>query len=141
MSLLTQLLHTRLVEDATLVSMVDEYRGQPSIISSPEIPEDLKGKYIRILQSDTDNPDETKLSRGRRITRQVWFVGPNTGSWNELETMALRGRALLHRKPLNGTSSEGDVKGYIAECQGPVPIPSDQSVIGLALTLDLRYTE
>lgn len=138
-------LNIRLTEDATLVAMLPEYERSdgmgPNVFLDPQVPEDARRPYVWVHQPDTNTPWESKNHRGREAARFIWVVGENLGSWGTVQAIAARIEFLLHRKPLSYTDSNGDLRGVIAEIFGPTKLDTDESLVGLTMTLSHHHTK
>lgn len=134
-------LNTRLTEDATLIALLPEYLEEPTIFLGPEVPERAPRPYVWVHQPNSNQPWESKNHRGREAARFIWIVGENAGSWAEVQAIAARIEFLLHRKPLRYTDSNGDLRGVIAETFGPTRLDSDESLVGLTMTLSHHHTK
>jgi len=127
-------IQARLAGDATFAAMLASYRGEPAVVVGDEgtIPEDIKPPFVVIHGSDQDFASDTKDRDGREVLRPIRVYTDATGSTLEVEAIAERARALLHRQP------DGLAPGaYVAECEGPTVAPTDKSFYGRQLLLRL----
>ena len=136
MSAITQAIRDRLAGDPVLRSMLATYDGEPAIFTAPP-PGDAPYPMIVTMGQVSDEPDDTKNSRGREIRRDISCYTEATGSMEDVEAIAERVRQLFHRAPIQ-------VPGYhvwLSEVSGPILGETDGSVYGLVLTLRLRMEE
>jgi len=131
---LTQAIYARLVGDAELVSMLAEYEGLPAVFTDENVPENATLPFAWTSGEVAAVPDDTKLQEGRQIMRDIGFYARRTGSAEEVEAIAERGRALFHRHAI----AISDSRTIVAWCSGPVVAPTDNNVIGRIVTVHLR---
>lgn len=136
MSILTAALYIKLAADATLVGMLATYNGEPGIFTTDPVPGDAVLPYIVTAGEVTQFPWDTKLSRGRGLIRDIRCYGEDTGSVIEIESIAERVRAILHRQPIT-------IAGFqwvISDCSGPI-VADESGVYGRILSLSLWAQE
>jgi hypothetical protein len=133
MSVLTAAIYDRLAGDATLTGMLAEYKGLPAIFTIDPAPGDAALPYIVTAGEVTQAPFDTKTSLGRSAIRDVRCYGSASGSAVEIEAIAERVRALLHRQALG-------IAGFdwvISDCFGPIVADEEDSygrIISLSIT-------
>jgi len=113
---LTQAIHDRLVNDATLAGLLADYRGSPAVFTTDPAPGDAVLPYIVSAGDPVDMAYDTKLSRGRHVWRDVRCYAAADGSAALIEQIAERVRALFHRQAIT-------ISGFVwlwAECSRPV---------------------
>lgn len=134
--MITQAIYTVLSNDMTLVGMLSSYGGNPAIFTVDPAPEDAELPYIVTAGSPVQTPYDTKLTRGRQIWRDVRCYASKSGSAVEVEEIAERVRALLHRTEI----STDDFDTIWAECEGPT-VADDGSAYGRIVTLKITIEE
>lgn len=118
----------RLVADATLVALLDTYRGQPAVIVADDgtVPEDMPRRFVVVIADlPTDEPNDTKDKDGRDQTLMVRTYDKATGSTKGIDAVAERIRFLFHRKPAGLAPG-----AYVATCSGPFSAPTDSALYG-----------
>jgi hypothetical protein len=136
MSILTAALYNRLAGDPTLVAMLPLYNGEPTIFTIDPAPGDAVLPYIVTAGEASQAPWDTKITRGRFTLRDVRCYGEATGSVIQIESIAERVRALLHRQALT-------IAGFtwvISSCDGPI-IADESGIYGRILSLSLWAQE
>jgi hypothetical protein len=133
---LTEALYDRLTGDATLAGLLATYRGDPAVFTTDPAPGDADLPYIVTAGHVSDEPFDTKTTRGREVYRDVRCYAAADGSAVTVEAMAERVRALLHRYELLVT----DFVVWLAECSGPV-VADEQDAYGRVLTIRLVMEE
>ena len=113
---LTEPIHERLADDATLAALLATYRGAAAVFTVDPAPGDADLPYIVAAGSVSDAAKDTKTTRIREVRRDVRCYAPATGSAVTVEAMAERARALLHRYALEVDGHET----WVAEASGPV---------------------
>lgn len=136
MSVLTQAIHARLSEDAVLVTLLATYHGLPAIFTFRTVPGDARPPYIVTGGEVSQQPADTKNSRGRAIIRDVRMYTRATGETVVIEQIAERVRTLLHRAPL---SIEG-FEWVLSNVSGPIAV-DEPDVYGRVISLALVATE
>lgn len=137
MSAVTAALYGRLSGDLVLAAMLATYNGRPAVFTVNPVPGDAQLPYIVAAGHVSDNPWDTKTTRGREIRRDVLCYAEATGSMAQVEAIAERVRVLLHRQPLV-------LQGYrnvLVECTGPIVAQADEVAYGLAVTVRLLLEE
>jgi len=137
MSILTAAIHDRLAGDATLAALLAEYKGEPAIFTSDPAPGDSGLPYIVTAGEVVQAPFDTKNSRGRSLIRDVRCYAAASGSAAEIEAIAERVRALLHRQPL---VMGPDNDWLISDVSGPV-VADERDYYGRILSLSLKAAE
>ncbi len=130
MSVFTQAIYNKLVEDPILVSMVNLYNNQPAIFTIEPVPGNARLPYIIVSGPVSDIPFDTKTTIGREMLVDIRCYTENQGSRVLVENMAERVRELFHRQyiPVNG------YQNIITECRGPIFIPED-GALGMVVTV------
>jgi len=149
---LTQALFNKLTGDATLVSLLSSYPTSgspqfPAVFTAWPVPPDAARPYVYTRGSVADvawdelapNPAKggTAPHLGRDISRDVFVIGDNHGSETEVETIAERIRALLHR----GTLAISDGSHVMSQCAGPVTAETDDSLTARRLSVRIVAVE
>lgn len=101
MSIITEAIYDKLVNDSTLTADLSVYRGSPAVFTRDPVPEDVELPYIVTAGEVGQSPFDTKTSRGRDVVRDVRCFAEATGSPILIERIAERVRFLLHRQTLN----------------------------------------
>lgn len=134
--MLTSAIYDVLAEDGTLAGLLSTYSGTPAVFTTDPAPGDAEFPYIVTAGNITDVPFDTKLTRGRTISRDVrCYDGPD-GSAVTVEAIAERVRALLHRQPLV-------IAGFawlLAECTGPI-VADEVDAYGRIVTVRMTVEE
>jgi len=132
MSVFTQAIYNKLVEDPILVSMVNLYNNQPAIFTIEPVPGDAELPYIVVSGPVSDVPFDTKTTIGREMLVDIRCYTKNQGSKVLVENMAERVRELFHRQyiPVSG------YQNIITECRGPIFIPED---VALGMVVTVRF--
>ncbi len=125
----------RLSDDGALAAQVawhaDEDR--PAVFSGGRVPPDAGLPFVVVDVPSTDLADDTKTTEGREATLTVrCFAGPHGA--DEVATLAERVRALLHRRPIG----VAPYVGWLADADGPVPAPTDRSMVGRSVSVRIR---
>lgn len=136
MGAVTRAIYERLASDPVLTAMLATYRGQPAIFTAPP-PGGAPFPMIVTIGNVSDEPDDTKTSRGREIRRDIACYTEAKGSMADVEAIAERVRQLFHRVliPVDG------YRVWLAQASGPVLAETDQSVYGLVVSIRLRMQE
>ena len=116
MSIITEALYDVLTSDGTLAGLLSTYGGQPAVFTTDPAPDDAELPYIVTAGEVAQSPFDTKTTLGREIMRDVRCYADASGSAVDIEAIAERVRALLHRQPLV-------IPGFVwmlAECSGPI---------------------
>lgn len=133
---ITEAIYDHLRADATLVALLANYGGQPAIFTADPVPGDATLPYIVTAGDAVSSPFDTKTTRGRQIWRDVRCFTSATGSVKEVEDIADRVRALLHRQSFS-------IVGFAwiwAECSGPI-VADEQDAYGRVVTVKLTIEE
>lgn len=130
---ITQAVHDRMVNDATLAGLLANYRGMPAVFTTDPAPGDATLPYIVTAGAPVDISFDTKTSRGRQVWRDVRCYAAADGSAGLIESIAERVRALFHRQAVT-------ISGFVwlwAECSGPI-VADEQDAYGRIVTV--RFT-
>lgn len=138
MSKITAALVARLAGDDELTAMLAPYADGPAIFTGDPIPEDAVAPFLLYEGSERDVPNDTKNTPGREVRLAVRAISATKGSALEVETIAERVRALLHREPLDLGPGE---LCYVAEVFGPDVAPTDPDLQGRAVFVRLLTQE
>ena len=136
MSLLAAALYDELAGDATLVAMLATYDGQPALFTTDPAPGDADLPYIVTAGAVSQAAADTKQTLGREIRRDVRCYTEATGSAVEVEAIAERVRALLHRQPL----TISNFVWILAECSGPFAA-DEPDAYGRIVSVRMRVEE
>lgn len=134
MGVITEAIHGRLVNDAALTALLATYNGVPAIFTTEPVPEDAALPYIVSSGEATNDAFDTKVSSGRRITRDIRCYTEAADSAALVEALAERVVALFHRHKL----SVDGFRTIIADASGPVSSDEDLAygrVVSVRLTL------
>ena len=118
MSAITRAIYERLAGDGTLTAMLATYEGGPGIFTTDPPPGNATLPYVVAAGEVSQAPFDTKTGLGREVRRDVRCYTKAEGSASEVEAIAERIRALLHRHALA-------IDGYetwVAECTGPTSV-------------------
>jgi hypothetical protein len=140
---ITQAIYNKLTADAALVGLIANYPsgspGNPAIFTSWPVPPDAGRPYVFTRGEVTARHfDELASNLGLDVQRDVSVIADNTGSDANVEAIARRVRAVLHRQPLtipNGSH-------VMTQCtNGPVPAETDDTLTGRQLTFRIVAME
>lgn len=136
MSAFTQAIYDVLANDATLAGLLATYGGEPAIFTTDPPPGDAELPYIVSAGQVSQAPFDTKLTRGRDLRRDVRCYAAASGSAVEVEAIAERVRALLHREVMV-------ITGFVwilGECLGPFAADESEAY-GRIVTVRLLVEE
>lgn len=136
MSVITGAIYDVLADDATLAGLLSTYGGEPAVFTTDPAPGDAELPYIVTAGEVSQAPFDTKTTRGRDIMRDVRCYADASGSAVDVEAIAERVRALLHRQPLV-------IPGFVwmlAECSGPI-VADEHDAYGRIVTVRLMIEE
>ena len=134
MGTITEAIHDRLEDDATLTALLATYNGAPAIFTIDPVPKDAALPYIISAGEATNDAFDTKVSSGRKITRDIRCYTEAADSAASVEAMAERVVELFHRHHL---AVEG-FRTIIAEASGPISANEELAygrVVSVRLTL------
>lgn len=134
--MITKAIYETLSTDTTLAGLLSNYGRDPAIFTVDPAPEDAAFPYIVAAGSPVQIPYDTKLTRGRQIWRDIRCYSDISGSAEEVETIAERVRALLHRKTIDTV----DYSTIWAECDGPT-VADDGNSYGRIVTLKITIQD
>ena len=126
----------RLSADLTLTAMLGTFKGAPCVFTDPLVPEKAPRPYVWISAPLRNRSWDTKLSRGRQVSFEIWCVVDNKGSTLVVDDIAERVLELLQRERLTLDSAQHVI---VAEVEGPVGLDTDETVVGRKLTPTYRY--
>lgn len=136
MNALTQALYDILAGDLQLAGLLAPYKGLPGVFTIFPVPGDADTPYVVSAGAVTDLPWDTKLTRGREITRDVRAYALDDGNVIPIENIAERVRSLLHRRALI-------IQGYtwvISSVTGPIAADGD-GYYGRVVSLTVKAQE
>lgn len=134
MGVITEAIHERLVNDAALTALLATYNGVPAVFTTEPVPKDAALPYIVSSGEATNDAFDTKVSSGRRITRDIRCYTETTDSVALVEAMAERVVALFHRHKL----SVDGFRTIIADASGPISAEEELAhgrIVSVRLTL------
>jgi hypothetical protein len=134
--MITSALYDQLANDHTLTAMLADYGGEPAVFTIDPAPGDAQLPYIITAGAVAVSAFDTKLTRGRTITRDVRCYAAASGSAATIEAIAERVRELLHRQVLT-------IAGFAwlwAECSGPIQA-DEQDAYGRIVTVRMTIEE
>lgn len=129
-------IYDKLAVDGTLAGMLSVYGGGPAVFTTQPAPGDAVLPYIVTAGDVSHLPFDSKTTLGRDVMRDVRCYTAAEGSVVEVEAMAERVRALLHRQALT-------ISGFIwiiSDCSGPVAA-DERDAYGRVITLSLKAQE
>ena len=126
----------KLEGDATLTAMLATYEGDAAIFTIDPAPGDAVLPYIVAASVPVQTPFDSKLTRGRTAWIDVRCYSGATGSAQNVDAIAERVRALLHREPL----LIDDHIWLWSECTGPVSA-NEADAYGRIVTLKVTFEE
>jgi len=129
MSVLTAAIYNVLASDAALAALLSDYGGQPAVFTTDPVPGDAPLPYVMTAGEAVQAPWDTKTTRGRDLWRDIHCYTAASGSAVNVEAIAERVRALLHRQAMA-------IDGFtwvLCECSGPI-VADEQDVNGRVLT-------
>ena len=139
-----QAFYDRMAADPELTALLNSYvptgstAGSgalaPAIFTDQEVPEDAQPPYVWSNGQITDIPDDTKLQPGREIVRDV-FCYTLRNQTDLIDQIGNRIRDLFHRHAL---ALDGAL-AIVAEANGPVTAPTDETVVGRVVSVRIRY--
>jgi len=136
MSALTAAIYARLAGDGILMGLLADYGGNPAIFTVDPAPDNATLPYLVTAGEVSQAPFEAKNARGREVRRDVRCYAERSDSAVEIEAIAERVRALLHRQPLDIDGFEN----WIAECLGPI-VADEEDAYGRIVTVRLIMME
>jgi hypothetical protein len=101
---LPKAIHDRLARDERLAGMLTTFNGSPAVFYG-EPPERAELPCVQVGVTLGEEPRDTKLTRGRLITREVIVLAERNGDEAAVDKIAERVCDLLHNGAL-------DVHGY-----------------------------
>lgn len=141
---LASALHAKLAADATLSSLLASYPSgspaTPAIFTSYPIPPDATRPFI-VTTGDVSaiNWDEYGSgSLGTDAQRDVACYADNTGSTADIDTIAARIVAVLHRQSL---TIPGHNHVMTLRVNGPITAPTDETLVGRVVTFRIVAQE
>lgn len=126
----------RLKGDGTLAGLLNTYGGQPAVFTTDPAPGDAELPYIVTAGEVSVAPFDTKLTRGRTITRDIRCYDAADGSAVTVEAIAERARALFHRQEL----AIAGFNWIWAECSGPI-VADERDAYGRIVTVRMTVEE
>ena len=96
--------------------MLAVYNGAPAVFTTSPAPGDTDLPYIVTAGDIAQEAFDTKQTCGRTVTRDVHCFTDADGSAVDVEAIAERVRALLHRQAI----TIDDFTWILAECSGPI---------------------
>jgi hypothetical protein len=135
-SAITEAIYDALAGDGTLTAMLASYGGEPAIFTTDPAPGDAVLPYVVTAGEVAQASFDTKTTRGRRVVRDVRCYTDVTGSAVEVEAIAERVRALLHRQAL----AISDFTWVMADCAGPMAADA-QDAYGRIVTVTMTIEE
>lgn len=136
MSILTPSIYDVLAGDETLAGLLAEYNGSPAVFTIDPAPGDATLPYVVTAGEVSQAPFDTKTTRGRDAIRDVRCYAAANGSAVEVEAIAERVRALLHRQALT-------IDGFdwlVSHVTGPI-VADERDVYGRVVSLRLIAQE
>jgi hypothetical protein len=133
--------YNRMAGDHTLTGLLASYPDaeatsgeMPAIFTDREVPEDATLPYIESFGQLSDVPDDDKITVGREVHRDI-FCFTERGQTDTLNQIADRVKTLFHRHALEITGATT----ISASVSGPIPAETDDTLIGVVLTVRLRF--
>ena len=125
-----------LVADTELINLLGELDGDPCVFTSDPVDPDAPRPYVFINPGLALNRrwGGVKLVKGREMHLDIDYAVDNTGSDVLANQIGERIRELLDGEQL----TVDDQRVLIADVNGPIGIPSDESVIGRRLRLSYK---
>lgn len=126
-----------LEDDDDIVAKIAEYKGEPAIFTSPQVPPDAQLPYIWAPEDVAAPAFDTKTGRGLEVTRDIHVFTANDGTTSLGKELAGMIRERFHRTPF--TISSAVV--ILVSASGPVLGYSDQFIQGRVVTLKIIAME
>jgi hypothetical protein len=143
MSDLDAAFYSRMADDGELASLLAIYPDPPqsagptpAIFTDRDVPEDAKLPYVSSYGQVSDVADDDKLTSGREIVRDIYCY-TERGHTDTLNQIGNRIQKLFRRHAL---AIDG-ARTITATATGPIPAPTDESVIGALVTVKIRFEE
>lgn len=136
MSILTKAIYDELAGDATLTGLLATYGGAPAIFTTDPAPGDAEMPYIVTAGEFSQEPFDTKQTRGRELRRDVRCYDDADGSAVTVEAIAERVRALLHRQVI----VIPEFVWILGDCTGPVAA-DEEDAYGRIVTVRMIVEE
>lgn len=136
MSVLTPGIYDVLANDATLIALLSTYKGSPAVFTVDPAPGDAVKPYVVTAGEVSQAPFDTKTTRGRDAIRDVRCYAEANGSAVEVEAIAERVRALLHRQAVT-------IDGFtwlVSNVTGPI-VADEDDAYGRIISLRLIAQE
>jgi len=133
---LTAAIFDRLSTDPTLAGLLAGYGAGPAIFTTDPAPGNAVLPYIVTAGEVAQTAFDTKVYRGREVFRDVRCYAAAEGSAVEVEAIAERVRALLHR----WVPTFVGMGVIVAECSGPVAA-DERDAYGRIVTVRFLLTE
>lgn len=132
---LDEAVRARLLADPVLSSELARYDIESAVFFGGRVPADAGLPFVVVDVPTADLADDTKTTLGRDVTLTVRsYAGPNGTS--KVGTIAERTRTVLHRQPVG----VDPYSGWLADADGPVPAPTDRSMVGRSVSVRLRQS-
>ena len=132
MSALSAAFYSTLSGDATLTNVLKQWEGRPAIFTYEPVPKDVELPYVITAGEIANEPNDSKDTTGRRITRDIRVYTDRTGSTAAIESLAERIRTLFHRSSISITG----FKTIYVNVSGP-RIADEDKVYGRILSVEL----
>lgn len=125
-----------LTGDVTLVNLLGEFEGDPCVFTSDPVDPEAPRPYVFINPGLSLNRGwgGVKLTKGRELHLDIDYAVDNTGSDVVSNQIGERIRELLDHEQLTVDTQ----RVLIAEVNGPIGIPSDESVTARRLRLSYK---
>ena len=132
-------IHTALVDDVELRSLIGTYKGAPAVFTQP-LPQDAKKglPYVIISGVIADNDFDTSTTRGREIGLNLRCYSQISTDSTDIENIAERLRKIFHRVKV----PVGGYKTLDVTVSGPINAPtSSPDLLGRVLALTFTLEE
>lgn len=136
MSVLSPGLYDLLAGDPTLVGMLASYKGNPGIFTTHPVPGDAQTPYVVTVGEVSQQPWDTKTTRGRNMIRDVRAYAAADGNNIPVEAIIERIRSLLHRQSI----TIGGFQWVISNVTGPITL-DERDYYGRVVSLSLKAQE
>lgn len=127
--------------DTALAGMITTFRGSAAVFGQSPVPRRARRPYIVTASNLSDVPFDTLDSAdgfGRDIRRDVFIYDDHPAGLVRIEQIAERVRAIFHRQRIAPSGWRGVFTTVVS---GPLPAPTDDSIIGRVLTVRAVITE
>jgi hypothetical protein len=119
------------------MGLIGKFAGLPKVFTQYQLPQGVTDPYVVINPSPSNVPNDTKLSVGLVIQKDIAAYTSANGDTSKVDEIIGRIWGMLHRQPL-------DVEGWeniIVNSSGPIVAPTDKTLYGrlVSVSMNLWY--